>query len=201
MWPYTAHNAYEPPCSHQPARTPFARLYWPPNDQVKAWLEPHWDEWVAGPPQWFTPCFVKRITAEAPPEVLPLAVLQDLAEKHSGEGVGQEGSSSSRQISVSRFATTNREELVKMEVNRQANKTFARAKQFSIWMAALAFSYVDLGTTVMVGREYLSMGTAEGMRAAHVTFGMLGASLVLQALLTYLTGESCALPTLKKIAL
>ena len=148
-----------------------SRYYWPPNDQVKAWLEPHWDEWVAAPPQWLTPCFVRRVTAEAPPEVLPLAVLQDLAEKHSGRGMGREddgrqlsvSASSSRQPSSRQFATTSRdatisrEQLVKMEVNRRANKTFARSKQVGIWMVALAFSYIDLGTTVMVGREYLSI--------------------------------------------
>lgn len=183
----------------------FARFYWPPNDQVKAWLEPNWDEWVAAPPQWFTSSFVKRIAAEAPPEVLPLAVLQDLAEKHSGRGMRREddskqlsvSASSSRQPSSRQLATTRREQLVKMEDDRRANKTFARAKQVGIWMAALAFSYVDLGTTLMVGREYLSMGTAEGTRAAHVTFGMLGASLGLQALLTYLTGESGCTPYAK----
>jgi hypothetical protein len=185
-----------------------SRYYWPPNDQVKAWLEPHWDEWVAAPPQWLTPGFVRRVTAEAPPEVLPLAVLQDLAEKHSGRGMGREddgrqlsvSASSSRQPSSRQFATTSRdatisrEQLVKMEVNRRANKTFARSKQVGIWMVALAFSYIDLGTTVMVGREYLSMGTAEGTRAAHVTFGMLGVSLGTQGLVTHLTGECCCTP-------
>jgi len=179
------HIAYEPPCLHQRARAPFPRFYWPPNDEVKAWLESHRDEWVAAPPQWFTPRFVKRISTAAPPEVLPLAVLQDLAEEHSKNNVGQEDSSTSRP-----FATQSREKLVQMEKKYRANKAFARTKQLGIWAVALAFSYVDLGTTVMVGREYLIMGTPEGLRAAHVTFGMLGASLGLQALMTYLTGES-----------
>ena len=174
-----------------------SRYYWPPNDQVKAWLESHWDEWVAAPPPWFTPRFVKRISTAAPPEVLPLAVLQDLAEKHSGEGADSIDSSTSTQLSLGassrrpssrRFATSSREELVQMEKQRRANKFFARAKQFGIWTAALVFSYIDLGTTVVVGWEYLNMRTAEGTRAAHVTFGMLGGSLGLQTLVTYLTG-------------
>ena len=157
--------------------TLFARFYWPPNDQVKAWLELHWDAWVAAPPQWFTPRFVKQISTAAPPEVLPLAVLQDLAEKHSGNKGDSIDSS------------TSREELVQMEKQRRANKFFALTKQFCIWTAALVFSYIDLGTTVVVGWEYLNMRTAEGTRAAHVTFGMLGASLGLQTLVTYLTGR------------
>ena len=76
-----------------------------------------------------------------------------------------------------------------MEKRRRANAGFVRAKQLGIWTAALAFSYLDLVTTVVVGREYLGMGTREGTRAAHVTFGMVGASLGLQTLLTHLTGE------------
>ena len=178
--------------------TLFARFYWPPNDQVKAWLELHWDAWVAAPPQWFTPRFVKQISTAAPPEVLPLAVLQDLAEKHSGEGADSIDSITSTQLSPGassgrpssrQFATTSRGELVQMEKQRRANKFFARVKQFCIWTAALVFSYIDLGTTVVVGWEYLNMRTAEGTRAAHVTFGMLGASLGLQTLVTYLTGR------------
>jgi hypothetical protein len=180
--------------------TLFARFYWPPNDQVKAWLELHWDAWVAAPPQWFTPRFVKQISTAAPPEVLPLAVLQDLAEKHSGnkgDRVDVDSSTStqlslgasSRRPSSRRFATTSRGELVQMEKQRRANKFFALTKQFGIWTAALVFSYIDLGTTVVVGWEYLNMRTAEGTRAAHVTFGMLGGSLGLQTLMTYLTGK------------
>ena len=174
-----------------------SRYYWPPNDQVKAWLEPQWDEWVAAPPQWFTPRFVKRISTAAPPEVLPLTVLQDLAEKHSVKGVGQEDSStrqlsiraSTRQPSNRRFAITSREDLVQMEKKRRANRAFAHIKQLGIWAAALVFSYVDLGMTVVVGWEYSSMGTAEGAHAAHVIFVMLGASLGIQGLVTYLTGS------------
>ena len=143
---------------------------------------------------------MKRIAAEAPPEVLPLAVLQDLAEKHSGEGVGQEDGStrqlsfvaSTRQPSSRRFATTSREELIQMEKKHRANKASARTKQLGIWAAALVFSYVDLGMTVVVGWEYSSMGTSEGAHAARVLFGMLGASLGIQGLVTYLTGESTA---------
>ena len=141
---------------------------------------------------------MKRIAAEAPPEVLPLAVLQDLAEKHSGKGVDQEDRSSrqlslgasSRRASSRQFAATSREELIQMEKKHRANKAFARTKQLGIWAAALVFSYVDLGMTVVVGWEYSSMGTAEGTHAARMMFGMLGASLGIQGLVTYLTGES-----------
>ena len=59
-----------------------ARFYWPPDSKVKAWLEPNWDAWVAAPPQWFTARFVKRVISAAPPEVLPLTVLRELAEKY-----------------------------------------------------------------------------------------------------------------------
>ena len=79
-----------------------------------------------------------------------------------------------------------------MEKKHRANKAFARAKQLGIWAAALVFSYVDLGMTVVVGWEYSSMGTTEGAHAARVLFGMLGASLGIQGLVTYLTGESTA---------
>ena len=135
----------------------------------------------------------------APPEVLPLAVLQDLAEKHSGNGVGQEdsSSSSSRQLSLGassrrassrQFAATSREELIQMEKKHRANKAFARTKQLGIWAAALVFSYIDLGMTVVVGWEYSSMGTPQGTHAAHVMFGMLAVSLGIQGLGAYLTG-------------
>ena len=76
-----------------------------------------------------------------------------------------------------------------MEEKRRANRAFTQAKLLGIWAAALAFSYVDLGTTVGVGREYLSMGTAQGTHAAHVTFGMLGVSLGLQTMATHWTGK------------
>ena len=196
------------------------RYYWPPNDQVRDWLEPNWDAWVAAPPQWLTPRFVKRVISVAPPEVLPLTVLRELAEKHSkgGQGgaghkqlesdsgsehddfrpetdpvsatdadsVGQ-GNKSNKQQSH-RFENTSREELVGMETERRANKAFARAKQLWIWTAALAFSYVDLVTTVVVGMQYLDMGTAQGTNAAHVTFTMLGISLGVQTLFTHFSG-------------
>ena len=75
-----------------------------------------------------------------------------------------------------------------MEAERRANKAFARAKQLWIWTAALAFSYVDLVTTVVVGLQYLDMGTAQGTSAAHVTFAMLGVSVGAQALAAHLSG-------------
>ena len=195
-----------------------ARFYWPPDSKVKAWLEPNWDAWVAAPPPWFTPYFMKLVTKEASPEVLPLTVLRELAEKHSkgGQGGGsrqtesevgseQDGSqlptyeagndpdtlrlsNSSDKQQSHRFENTSREELVRMETERRANKAFARAKQLWIWTAALAFSYVDLVTTVVVGLQYLDMGTAQGTNAAHVTFAMLGLSSGVQAMFTHLTG-------------
>ena len=202
-------------------QTPISRRYfWPANDRVRDWLKPNWDAWVTAPPQWFTARFVKRVISAAPPEVLPLTVLRELAEKHSkgGQGgaghkqlesdsgsehddfrpetdpvsatdadsVGQ-GNSSNKQQSH-RFENTSREELVRMEAERRANKAFARAKQLWIWAAALAFSYVDLVTTVVVGMQYLDMGTAQGTRAAHVTFAMLGVSVGLQAVVAQVTG-------------
>ena len=75
-----------------------------------------------------------------------------------------------------------------METERRASKAFARAKQVWIWAAALVFSYVDLVTTVVVGLQYLSLETARGTHAAHVTFIMLGTSLGIQTLATHLTG-------------
>ena len=75
-----------------------------------------------------------------------------------------------------------------MEAKRRANKAFARAKQLWIWTAALAFSYVDLVTTVVVGLQYLSLETARGTHSAHVTFIPLGTSLGIQTLATHLTG-------------
>jgi hypothetical protein len=171
------------------------------------------------PPQWFTRRFVNRVILVAPPEVLPLTVLRNLAEKYSkgGQGGGHkqlesdsgsehddfrpetdavsvtdadsvgQGNSSNKQQSH-RFENTSREELVRMEAERRANKAFARAKQLWIWTAALAFSYLDLVTTVVVGMQYANMGTAQGTNAAHVTFTMLGISLGVQALFTHSTG-------------
>ena len=192
-----------------------ARFYWPPNDQVRDWLEPNWDVWVAAPPQWLTARFVKRVISAASPEVLPLTVLRELAETHSKGGheqlendsgsehddfrpetdaggatdassIGQDNSSNKQQ--THRFENTSREELVRMEAERRANKAFARAKQLWVWTAALAFSYVDLVTTVVVGVQYLDMGTAPGTNAAHVTLAMLGLSVGVQALFTHLSG-------------
>eukprot|EP00618_Florenciella_parvula_P016977 CAMPEP_0119473200 /NCGR_PEP_ID=MMETSP1344-20130328/4942_1 /TAXON_ID=236787 /ORGANISM="Florenciella parvula, Strain CCMP2471" /LENGTH=2127 /DNA_ID=CAMNT_0007506261 /DNA_START=134 /DNA_END=6517 /DNA_ORIENTATION=- len=202
----------------------FSRYYWPPNDQVRDWLEPNWDAWVVAPPQWFTPRFVKRIISAAPPEVLPLTVLRELADKYweepqkfgrekpESEAGGTTSANSMRmQGSIRRLGSqkssmsscrwgrqvedTSREELVRMEVERRASKVFARAKQLWIWMVALAFSYVDLVTTVLVGLQYLDMGTAQGTSGAHVTFAMLGLSLGVQALFAHLSGQG-ALSTL-----
>ena len=81
-----------------------------------------------------------------------------------------------------------REELVRTETKRRASKAFARAKQLWIWTAALTFSYADLVSTVVVGLQYLDMGTAQGTRAAHVAFVMLGVSLGVQAVAAHVTG-------------
>jgi len=193
------------------------RYYWPPNDQVRDWLEPNWDAWVAAPPQWFTARFVKRVISEAPPEVLPLTVLRELAEKYweerqefgrekpeseaggtnsaksmkmrsSTRRLGNQQSSMSSRRWGRQVEDTSREELVRMEAKRRANKAFARAKQLWIWTTALVFSYVDLVTTVVVGLQYLDMGTAQGTSAAHVTFAMLGVSVGAQALAAHLSG-------------
>ena len=77
-----------------------------------------------------------------------------------------------------------------MEKKHRANMAFAHTKKLGIWAAALVFSYVDFGTSIIVGREYLAMGTTAGDRAAHVMFGMLGVSLGMQGLFTYLTGTT-----------
>ena len=169
------------------------------------------------PPQWFTPHFVKRVILVAPPEVLPLTVLRDLAEKYweerqengrekpeseaggttsaNGMRMRRMGSSEVRRLDHQqskewgrRVENTSREELVHMEVERRGNKAFARAKQLWIWTAALAFSYVDLVTTVVVGLQYLDMGTTQGTSGAHMTFAMLGLSLGVQALGTHFSG-------------
>jgi hypothetical protein len=194
------------------------RFYWPPNDKVKAWLVPNWDAWVSAPPPWFTPRFVKYVTATAPPEVLPLTVLRQLAARYSNKGQGggheQTGraddseydeyqpeteaggapdldgittSNSNRRLSHGNKEIS-REGLVRIEIERRASKAFARAKQLWIWVAALVFSYVDFVTTVVVGLQYVGLGTAQGTRAAHVTFGMLAGSLGIQTLLTHLSG-------------
>ena len=195
-------------------RAPRRRYYWP-EERVKPWLEEGWDEWEEEPPQWFTSKWVRRISTAAPPEVLPLAVLQDMAEKHMSEPGERESRSrrtlartytsvsgnvgvadapaSAHELRVMRSQSTladlGRGKLVQKEKKRRANAGFVRAKQLGIWTAALAFSYLDLVTTVVVGREYLGMGTREGTRAAHVTFGMVGVSLGIQTLITHLTGD------------
>ena len=92
-----------------------------------------------------------------------------------------------------------------METERRASKAQARAEQLWIWTTALAFSYVDLVTTVVVGLQYLDMGTAQGTRAAHMTFAMLGVSVVVQALLAHFTGtyessqQRCVIDLCKEI--
>jgi hypothetical protein len=165
---------------------------------------------------------VKRVTTGAPPEVLPLAVLRELATKYSDKGQGgghggqleteaggtndpngirmhtirrrQWGHQQSSMGSIDsrhwahQVEEAGREELIRMETKRRAKEAFARAKQLWIWTAALAFSYVDLVTTVVVGLQYLNMGTAKGTRAADVTFAMLGFSLGVQTLCTHWTG-------------
>ena len=81
--------ATRPISVHQRANipSPASRFYWP-NNEVKDWLGLNWDAWAAAPPRWFTPRFVARITKVAPPELLPLTVLRELALKHSKEGQG-----------------------------------------------------------------------------------------------------------------
>ena len=76
-----------------------------------------------------------------------------------------------------------------MEKKHRANKAFARTKQLGIWTAALVFSYIDFATTVFVGMQYLDMGTPQGTHAAYTTFGMLGASIGIQTMVTHWTGK------------
>ena len=56
-----------------------------------------------------------------------------------------------------------------------------------MWIVALVISYADVISTVVVGMTYLDAGARQ---AAHVTFGMVGVSLGLQALLTHLSGHT-----------
>ena len=193
--------------SHHDYR-PMPRHYWPPSESLKPWLEANWDTWTAERPQWFTRRFIKRISTVAPPEVLPLTALQDLAEKYAKEdrdanhpkASSVDGSSEEQVVAASnrsssghnsstrsvRFAHKSREELVRIENVRRRSRAVERAKQVWMWTVALAISYADVITTVVVGMEYLENGAK---RAAHVTFAMVGASLGVKALIIHASGE------------
>ena len=102
------------------------------------------------PPQWFTPRFIKRISTVAPPEVLPLAILQDLAIRYSTARVDNEVDGSERDSRLSSnsghslsnnsshhlFKDTSRDELVQMETSRRAHIATNRLKQLWIWGVA-----------------------------------------------------------------
>ena len=128
----------------------------------------------------------KQLERDSGPEHDDFRPETDVGSATDADIIG-EGNSSNKQ-QTHRFENTSREELVRMEAERRANKAFARAKQLWVWTAALAFSYLDLVTTVVVGLQYLDMGTTQGTSSAHVTFIMLGISLGVQALGAHLTG-------------
>lgn len=93
-----------------------------------------------------------------------------------------------RQNTTKRFSQAGRNELVKMETTRRANLAVKRAKQVWTWTVALILSYVDLVTTVIVGVQYARLGTVRGAQVARITFGMLGASLGLQTMMSIFSG-------------
>ena len=64
-----------------------------------------------------------------------------------------------------------------------------------MWIVALAISYADVVTTIVVGMEYLDKGAK---RAAHMTFAMVGVSLGIQALITHVSGEIIHALTINK---
>ena len=187
---------------------PMPRHYWPPSESLKPWLEANWDTWTAERPQWFTQRFVKRISTVASPEVLPLAVLQELDKKHAtedrdakqreatsarGYGAAQlvaasirsSGGDNSRTRSGRFTNEMSREELIRNENARRRSRAVERAKQAWMWIMALAISYADIITTIVVGMDYLDKGAK---RAAHVIFAMVGVSLGIQALITHASG-------------
>ena len=186
----------------------FSRYYWPKSEKLGEWLVLSWDEWAAAdpPPVWLTAKFKRLVEGVVPPEAQPLAVLKDQANKHrkaaneaGAEAGGVSGRDASTSASIQGYPSSlsavggeaghaERAELVAREKKWRAGRAFARAKQVCIWTAALAFSYVDLVSTVSVGLQYLAIGE-KGRDAAYITFGMLAASTGLQTLVTHMTGK------------
>ena len=194
----------------------FSRYYWPSSEKLGEWLVPSWDGWVAAdpPPVWLTAKFKRLVEVVVPPEAQPLAVLKDQAEKRrkaTGQAGAEADGASRRSLEASTsssiqdflssllltcgYSTVGGDadeaewaELVAREKKWRAGRAFDRARQVWIWSAALAFSYVDLISTVSVGFQYLAIGD-EGRNAAYVTFAMLAGSLAVQAACTQLTGE------------
>ena len=72
---------------------------------------------------------------------------------------------------------------------RTLQQEAARELNTGAMTTALALSYFDLITTVLVGLEYLQNGGATQVRDGYVTFGMLAFSLVTQAGGTWSMGQ------------
>ena len=72
---------------------------------------------------------------------------------------------------------------------RTLQQEAARELNTGAMTTALALSYFDLITTVLVGLEYLENGGATQVRHGYVTFGMLAFSLVTQAGGTWSMGQ------------
>ena len=69
---------------------------------------------------------------------------------------------------------------------RALQQEAAREMHSGMMTTALLLSYVDLGTTVSVGFQYLWVG---GTGDAYTTFGLLAFSLITQAVSTFSTGQ------------
>ena len=72
---------------------------------------------------------------------------------------------------------------------RTLQQEAARELNTGAMTTALALSYFDLITTVLVGLEYLENGGATQVRNGYVTFGILAFSLVTQAGGTWSMGQ------------
>ena len=72
---------------------------------------------------------------------------------------------------------------------RTLQQEAARELNTGAMTTALALSYFDLISTVLVGRDYILIGGTEQARNGYITFGMLAFSLVAQALSTWSMGQ------------
>eukprot|EP00620_Florenciella_sp_RCC1587_P017152 CAMPEP_0182570834 /NCGR_PEP_ID=MMETSP1324-20130603/11027_1 /TAXON_ID=236786 /ORGANISM="Florenciella sp., Strain RCC1587" /LENGTH=624 /DNA_ID=CAMNT_0024785269 /DNA_START=20 /DNA_END=1894 /DNA_ORIENTATION=+ len=177
----------------------FSHHYWP-MDALKTWLEQNWDMWIESPPPWFTTRFIKRIIRVAPPEALPMSVLQGLAEKYSDDKNPDNWSSGSfasreskgmrtiRNLNTDSRPGPSRDALVRRETKRRRLLASSQRKNHFLWAAALFCGYADLITTVLVAFAYLRMGT-EGRIAAYLIFGVLAAHLLSEAIISLGTGQ------------
>ena len=73
------------------------------------------------------------------------------------------------------------------EKRRRKKVTMERLQKIQMWTAALTLSYVDLGTTVLVGLELLASGGRQ--RGADIVFGLVGFSLFFQAVVARSQGD------------